>query len=142
MKAMVLDNIISSIEEEPKPLHMVDLPIPSFDLKQILVKISACGICHTELDEIEGRLQPKLPVILGHQIVGREQIEEKKQKNSRSVTELESAGFILVVGNAFIVREETKIYARIFKVQGVMLMGVMLNIQSYQRISLTQSLKY
>jgi len=71
MKAMVLDNIISSIEEEPKPLHMVDLPIPSFDLKQILVKISACGICHTELDEIEGRLQPKLPVILGHQIVGR-----------------------------------------------------------------------
>jgi propanol-preferring alcohol dehydrogenase len=54
MKAMVLDNIISSIEEEPKPLHMVDLPIPRFDLKQILVRISACGICHTELDEIEG----------------------------------------------------------------------------------------
>jgi propanol-preferring alcohol dehydrogenase len=36
-----------------------------------LIKILACGICHTELDEIEGRIQPKLPIILGHQIVGR-----------------------------------------------------------------------
>jgi hypothetical protein len=53
------------------------------------------------------------------------------------VTELESAGFILVVGNASIAEEEMKIYARIFKVQGVMPMGAMLNIQSYQRISLT-----
>ncbi len=71
MKAMVLEKAISSIEEEPRPLRMVELPIPNFDSKQVLVKISACGICHTELDEIEGRLLPKLPVILGHQIVGR-----------------------------------------------------------------------
>ena len=35
------------------------------------MKISACGVCHTELDEIEGRLQPKLPVVLGHEIVGK-----------------------------------------------------------------------
>jgi propanol-preferring alcohol dehydrogenase len=35
------------------------------------VKVSACGICHTELDEIEGRLQPNLPIILGHEIVGK-----------------------------------------------------------------------
>jgi propanol-preferring alcohol dehydrogenase len=33
--------------------------------------MSACGICHTELDEIEGRLPPRLPIVLGHQIVGR-----------------------------------------------------------------------
>jgi propanol-preferring alcohol dehydrogenase len=32
--------------------------------------VTACGVCHTELDEIEGRLSPKLPVILGHEIVG------------------------------------------------------------------------
>jgi propanol-preferring alcohol dehydrogenase len=70
MKAMVLEKMISSIEEEPGPLRMVELPIPNFESKQILVKILACGICHTELDEIEGRLLPKLPVILGHQIVG------------------------------------------------------------------------
>jgi len=35
------------------------------------VKVLACGVCHTELDEIEGRLHPKLPIILGHEIVGR-----------------------------------------------------------------------
>jgi len=35
------------------------------------VKISACGICHTELDEIEGRLQSRLPIILGHEVVGK-----------------------------------------------------------------------
>ena len=56
---------------EQKPLELEDLPIPQPGPKQIRVKISACGICHTELDEIEGRLQAKLPIILGHEIVGR-----------------------------------------------------------------------
>ena len=68
MKAMVLKEI-SPIEKEP--LQMVDLPVPAPRPKEILVKVSVCGICHTELDEIEGRLQPNLPVILGHEIVGR-----------------------------------------------------------------------
>lgn len=68
MKAMVLKNI-SPIENEP--LKMEDLPDPVPGLKQILVKVSACGMCHTELDEIEGRLPPKLPIVLGHEIVGR-----------------------------------------------------------------------
>ena len=68
MKAMVL-NQISAIEKEP--LQLVDLPIPNPHAKEVLVKVSACGICHTELDEIEGRLAPNLPIILGHEIVGR-----------------------------------------------------------------------
>jgi len=68
MKAMIL-NSISPIEKEP--LKWVDLPVPSPGPKEILVKVSACGICHTELDEIEGRLPPNLPIILGHEIVGR-----------------------------------------------------------------------
>ena len=68
MKAMVLKEI-SPIEKEP--LEIMDLPDPFPGSKEILVKISACGICHTELDEIEGRLPPKLPIVLGHQIVGR-----------------------------------------------------------------------
>ena len=33
--------------------------------------MSACGVCHTELDEIEGRTPPGLPVVPGHQVVGR-----------------------------------------------------------------------
>jgi len=68
MKAMILEEI-SPIEKEP--LKMVELPDPAPGPKEVLVKISACGVCHTELDEIEGRLPPKLPIVLGHQIVGR-----------------------------------------------------------------------
>ena len=68
MKAMILEEI-SPIEREP--LKMIDLPDPVPGPKEILVKISACGVCHTELDEIEGRLPPNLPIVLGHQIVGR-----------------------------------------------------------------------
>lgn len=67
MKAMVLKKI-APVEE--KPLELEDLPIPEPGPGQIRVKVSACGVCHTELDEIEGRLQPRLPIILGHEIVG------------------------------------------------------------------------
>jgi len=67
MKAMLLKEI-SPIEKEP--LQFVDLPTPAPRPKEILVKVSACGICHTEIDEIEGRLPPHLPIILGHEIVG------------------------------------------------------------------------
>ena len=69
MKAMVLEKT-SSIEE--KPLKLMDLPRPIPEQNQILVRISTCGVCHTELDEIEGRVSPsKFPMILGHEIVGR-----------------------------------------------------------------------
>jgi propanol-preferring alcohol dehydrogenase len=69
MKAMVLEKI-SPVEE--KPLKLVDLPEPVPGRGQILVRVSACGVCHTELDEIEGRVSPsRFPMILGHEIVGR-----------------------------------------------------------------------
>ena len=69
MKAMLLEKILPVKE---RPLKLVDLPVPTPVSKQILVKVSACVVCHTELDEIEGRLSPiKFPIILGHEIVGR-----------------------------------------------------------------------
>ena len=68
MKAQILRQI-SPVETSP--LELVELPVPQPKANEILVKIAACGVCHTELDEIEGRLKPKLPVILGHEIVGR-----------------------------------------------------------------------
>jgi len=68
MKAQILKEA-SPIEN--RPLELVELPIPQPRATEILVRISVCGVCHTELDEIEGRLQPKLPVILGHEIVGK-----------------------------------------------------------------------
>jgi propanol-preferring alcohol dehydrogenase len=69
MKAMVLERIAPV---EKRPLKLVDSPQPIPGPDEILVKVSACGVCHTELDEIEGRLPPsQFPMILGHEIVGR-----------------------------------------------------------------------
>jgi propanol-preferring alcohol dehydrogenase len=71
MKAMVL-NRICSLAEEREPLRLTEVPLPVPAENGILVKVSACGVCHTELDEIEGRTPPPLlPVIVGHQIVGK-----------------------------------------------------------------------
>ncbi|MFC1991127.1 zinc-dependent alcohol dehydrogenase family protein [Chloroflexota bacterium] len=56
---------------ESRPLALVDMPISQPQPREILIKISTCGVCHTELDEIEGRLKPRLPIILGHEIVGK-----------------------------------------------------------------------
>jgi len=67
MKALILKRI-APVEEEP--LELEDLPTPQPGPGQIRVKISVCGICHTELDEIEGRLGARLPIVLGHEIVG------------------------------------------------------------------------
>ena len=71
MKAMVLNNL-TNLHEDSIPLRMEEWAVPEPGENELLIKISACGICHTELDEIEGRTPPpRLPVILGHQVVGR-----------------------------------------------------------------------
>lgn len=71
MKAMVLQRICN-VREEARPLALVEIARPEPAAGEILIKISCCGVCHTELDEIEGRaLPPQLPVVLGHQAVGR-----------------------------------------------------------------------
>ncbi len=71
MKAMILDKIYN-LKENKTPLMLADIPMPRFMENEILVKISACGVCHTELDEIEGRTPPpRFPIVLGHQAVGR-----------------------------------------------------------------------
>ena len=71
MKAMILERICD-LDECSEPLHLAELPDPEPGDGEILIRVSACGVCHTELDEIEGRTPPPvLPVILGHQVVGR-----------------------------------------------------------------------
>jgi alcohol dehydrogenase, propanol-preferring len=70
MKAAILEKI-TNITDNKQPLKIVELPVPQVQAGEILVKISASGVCHTELDEIEGRTPPAtLPCILGHQIIG------------------------------------------------------------------------
>src|SRR3990170_4565120 len=73
MQAMVLTK---PERIEKHPLQLKDVPLPEIGLKDILVRVQACGICHTDLHTVEGELPlPKLPLIPGHQIVG---IVEKK----------------------------------------------------------------
>lgn len=93
MKAMVL-NKISSFAENREPLQMVDLPDPIPGEGEILVKISACGVCHTELDEIEGRTPPpRFPMVLGHQVVGKV-IETEKGTGRLSLGDQVGIGWI------------------------------------------------
>ena len=64
MRAMVLI--------KPKtPLELIDMPIPHPTKNQVLIRVEACGVCRTDLHIYDGELlNPKLPLVLGHQIVG------------------------------------------------------------------------
>jgi propanol-preferring alcohol dehydrogenase len=64
MRAMVLD-------EAGTPLRPAELPDPEPQPGQILLRVRACGVCRTDLHIVDGELaEPKLPLVLGHQIVG------------------------------------------------------------------------
>jgi propanol-preferring alcohol dehydrogenase len=68
---MLLTRIVS-LAEVAAPLELVEMPVPEPAAGEALLRVTACGVCHTELDEIEGRTAPpRLPVIPGHQVVGR-----------------------------------------------------------------------
>jgi len=65
MKALIL--------KRPRlPLEAVDMPVPEITPQQVLIKVHACGVCRTDLHVVDGDLtEPVLPVVPGHQIVGR-----------------------------------------------------------------------
>lgn len=71
MRAMILGRIVSLLDVD-EPLERADLPVPEPQAGEVLVRVTACGVCHTELDEIEGRTPPPhLPVVPGHEVIGR-----------------------------------------------------------------------
>jgi propanol-preferring alcohol dehydrogenase len=77
MRAMVLSR--------PKvPLQLRDVPKPQPATGQLFVRVSTCAVCRTDLHIVDGELpDPKLPLILGHQIVGRvEQVSGDTEKFS------------------------------------------------------------
>ncbi len=81
MKALILPKIVS-LSQTDTPLDLVELPAPQPLDDEILIRVAACGVCHTELDEIEGRTPPpRLPVILGHEVVG--YVDQRGRKFSR-----------------------------------------------------------
>jgi propanol-preferring alcohol dehydrogenase len=64
MRAMVL-------ERQRQPLRLAELPDPRPQRGQVLIAVSACGVCRTDLHIVDGELaEPKLPLVPGHQIVG------------------------------------------------------------------------
>src|SRR5690349_15859418 len=69
MKAMTLARPASI---ESHPLALRDLPVPEPAADEVLVEVSACGICRTDLHVVEGELPPRVPSLIpGHQVVGR-----------------------------------------------------------------------
>ena len=74
MRAMVLARTgsLRGAGERPPVLELRRLPVPEPAPGQVLVRLQACGVCHTDLDQVEGRIDPpRLPVVPGHQAVGR-----------------------------------------------------------------------
>lgn len=70
MKAMILRSV-ADLTREREPLVMTTLPEPVPGPRDVVLKVKTCGVCHTELDEIEGRTPPPhFPVVPGHQVVG------------------------------------------------------------------------
>jgi propanol-preferring alcohol dehydrogenase len=71
MKAMLLEKI-SDLRTMREPLRLQEIPVPEPGEREVLIRVLACGVCHTELDEIEGRTPPPMfPVVPGHQVVGK-----------------------------------------------------------------------
>lgn len=65
MRAMVLS-------AAKNPLELKEIPIPTPTAEQVLIKVAACGVCRTDLHIVDGELtHPKLPLVIGHQIVGK-----------------------------------------------------------------------
>jgi propanol-preferring alcohol dehydrogenase len=70
MKAMVI-SATRDLGEGRRPLDLVERPTPEPGPGEVLLRVHACGVCHTELDEIEGRTPPpRFPVVPGHEVVG------------------------------------------------------------------------
>ncbi len=70
MRAMCLERI-GPIDGRERLLELRDRPVPEPAAGRVRLRVLVCGVCHTELDEIEGRTRPpRLPVVPGHQVVG------------------------------------------------------------------------
>lgn len=80
MKAMVLCQI-SDLRTNRNPLRCAELPIPEPAGSEVVLRVLTCGVCHTDIDVIEGRTLPaRFPIVPGHQVVG---IVEKRGPDAK-----------------------------------------------------------
>ena len=88
MKAMILE-ALGDVKPPREPLRLARQPDPIPEPGEILLRVTRCGVCHTELDEIEGRTPPaRLPVVLGHQVVGIVESDSLLSENQRRAARL------------------------------------------------------
>lgn len=127
--------VIAKINE---PLRLLEMDIPFPDYKEILIKIHACGVCHTELDEIEGRAMPAFfPVIPGHQIVG-EVVKVGSAVKKFKVGDRAGVGWIYsACGKCEYCLKGWKIFAKTLKQQVKMLTVDMQSISKFMKILLS-----
>jgi len=93
MKAWIIKEI-SDLTHNFEPLILANIDDPILSDYEILIKVHACGVCHTEIDEIEGRAMPSfLPIVPGHQIVG-EVVEVGKVVTKFKIGDRVGAGWI------------------------------------------------
>lgn len=59
------------LERAGEPLRMVEVPVPETQEADLLIEVAACGVCRTDLHILDGDIHGKLPIIPGHEIVGR-----------------------------------------------------------------------
>ncbi|HET9909351.1 MAG TPA: alcohol dehydrogenase catalytic domain-containing protein, partial [Anaerolineales bacterium] len=84
MRAMLLREV-APLAQNSTPLSFANIPEPNAAEGEVLIRVTRCGVCHTELDEIEGRTPPPhLPIVLGHQVVG--VVESRSSEFNRPVT--------------------------------------------------------
>ncbi|MDP2778428.1 MAG: alcohol dehydrogenase catalytic domain-containing protein, partial [Anaerolineales bacterium] len=115
------------LSQNPTPLLFKDLPEPKSDTGEVLIRVTACGVCHTELDEIEGRIKPRLPIILGHQVVGIILESSGKPLDSRVASASAWHGLHQHAANVTSAKMGRRIFVRSSKPQGGMWTGVMPN---------------
>jgi len=63
MKAAVLHKVHG-------PLSIEDFEMPAISPDEVLIKVKACGVCHTDHKVIEGRIQSRMPAVIGHEVSG------------------------------------------------------------------------
>lgn len=93
MKAFVIEKV-SDLNDNPQPLKLIEVENPVAGIDEIVIEVWACGVCHTEIDEIEGRATPSFyPIIPGHQIVG-EVVDVGKGATKFNIGDRAGAGWI------------------------------------------------
>jgi succinate semialdehyde reductase (NADPH) len=90
MKAAVLQSVGS-------PLVLEDLPIPRPRAEEVLVKVAACGVCHSDLHVAKGELKFPVPCVLGHEISG---VVEETTRPRRDIGPRQPHPLINPIGNS------------------------------------------